>query len=199
MSIIVARFSKIALMVVAAVVISGPAFACADKNDKAKSKGSSDAKVTLCHATDSQANPYVAITVSTSAVDEKNNKYLNGHGDHAGGVWYQGIAAHSWGDIIPAFTSAKGTVYAGQSMNEAGKSILDNGCKVKATTTKDSEDNSKPVHTLTSSVKKDTTKVEEKNDGEIAEQLPETGMTGVMGLAGVIGASTYAVARRFMK
>ena len=43
-------------------------------------------KVTICHATSATNNPYVSITVSTSSVDESNNKFLNGHGDHTGPV-----------------------------------------------------------------------------------------------------------------
>lgn len=89
-------------------------------------------KVTICHATNSQTNPYVRITVNSSAIDEQNNAAYNGHGDHDGTVWHQGIAAHSWGDIIPAFESPKGTSYPGSNWTAAGQAIYNNGCTVVA-------------------------------------------------------------------
>jgi hypothetical protein len=64
-------------------------------------------KVTICHATSSTKNPYVSITVSTSSVDELNNEFLNGHGDHTGPVYVEGMEPGDWGDIIPPFTYTK--------------------------------------------------------------------------------------------
>lgn len=227
MSTIKTRFNAFALMAIAGLLVSAPVFACT-KDNKGNDKGNGsgdDAKVTICHATNSQTNPYVVITVSTSSIDEKNNQYLNGHGDHTGGVWHQGIVAHSWGDIIPAFTSPKGAHYAGMNMNEAGKTILNNGCKVKTTTVKDTdnEDKGKPVTVLP--VKdKDTDKDDHKakdqgaksDDVKVATavtkvagtgnvvattatELPRTGAASIAGVLGVLGASTYAIARRFTK
>lgn len=222
MSTVKTRFSQFALMAIAAVIVSGPAFATACNNDKSnngKGNGSGeDAKVTICHATNSQTNPYVIITVSTSSIDEQNNKYLNGHGDHEGGVWYKGIAAHSWGDIIPAFKSPKGAVYAGQNMNEAGKAILNNGCKIKAADVKDNngksddhkvtdqgkpgDKNDKPVVVLPN-------KTENKpvvGNGNaapvattVAAELPHTGAASIVGFTSAAGMATYVAARRFMK
>lgn len=194
------------------LLASGPAFATAntDKSNNGKGNGSGDdAKVTICHATNSQSNPYVVITVSTSSIDEKNNQYLNGHGDHEGGVWYKNIADHSWGDIIPAFTSPKGTVYAGQNINEAGKAILNNNCKIPAKVTPASstkgEDKGKPVKALPNDNKPNngqgttTPAAAVVGNGSVVTELPRTGAAGVLGLTGVIGASVYAIARRFMK
>ena len=56
-------------------------------------------KVTICHATSSVSNPYIVNTISTSSVDEKGNKYLNGHGDHIGPVYEEGMTS-GWGDIM---------------------------------------------------------------------------------------------------
>lgn len=65
-------------------------------------------KVTLCHATGSEDNPYVSVTVDDNAV-------LNGHGDHSG-------------DIIPAFDYNGGS-YGGKNLGGDGSAILANGCQ----------------------------------------------------------------------
>lgn len=86
-------------------------------------------KVTICHATNSQTNPYTANTVDSSSIDEEKNQYLNGHGDHLGPVWYDGIAAHAWGDIIPPFINDEtGNSYPGYNWNAEGQAIYHNGC-----------------------------------------------------------------------
>lgn len=217
MSTITTRFNKVALMVVAAGMISGPAFATANQNGKTtnNSSESPEAKITICHATNAQTNPYVKITVSANAI--ANHQDFNGHGkQHEGGVWVQGIADHSWGDIIPAFTTKDGVKFPGQNMNEAGKKILDGGCVIKANVPKEDEDKGRPVHTLptedkdsknddkdhksngqgSNDDKKDDTKVTPAQ----ATELPHTGtVASTMGVVGIVGASTYAIARRFMK
>jgi hypothetical protein len=91
-------------------------------------------KITICHAANSQTNPYTTNTISRSSVDNTGNQYLNGHGDHTGPVWYSGIADHSWGDIIPSFTSDLGTIFPGQNWDETGQAIWNNKCKVPAKT-----------------------------------------------------------------
>src|SRR5450756_162598 len=57
--------------------------------------------VTLCHATGSNTNPYVEITVSVNAAG-----IAGGHADHTGPIWDSTLKASDiqWGDIIPAFT-----------------------------------------------------------------------------------------------
>lgn len=92
-------------------------------------------KVTICHATNSQTNPYVKITVNSSSIDEANHATPNGHGTHEGGVWHKGIVAHTWGDIIPPFESPEGTRYAGMNWNDEGKTVYDKGCTVMAVLT----------------------------------------------------------------
>jgi hypothetical protein len=71
-------------------------------------------KVTICHATGSTTNPYVAIEVSASAV-------LNGHGSHEG-------------DIIPPFTN-QGMTFLGLNWNAQGQAIWEAGCVVPAPVT----------------------------------------------------------------
>jgi LPXTG-motif cell wall-anchored protein len=69
-------------------------------------------KVTICHATSSDTNPYTVNTVDESSIDEQHNRYLNGHGDHER-------------DIIPPFRT-----FPGRNWDEAGQAIWANGCKV---------------------------------------------------------------------
>lgn len=89
-----------------------------------------DHKVVICHATNSHSNPYTVNDVDKSSVDEPKNQYLNGHGNHAGPVWYDGIADHSWGDIIPPFTNDAGTSFTGQNWTAAGQKIHRDGCNI---------------------------------------------------------------------
>ncbi len=82
-------------------------------------------KVTLCHATGSQSNPYSTVDVAGSAVVKQNQLDLNGHGQHEG-------------DIIPAFDyylqNQQGSYvlhhYPGQNLGNGGAATLANGCKV---------------------------------------------------------------------
>ena len=59
-----------------------------------------DDKVTICHRTNAENNPYVVITV------DKASLFKRGHDTHdEGGVYQPGDKARGvrWGDIIPAF------------------------------------------------------------------------------------------------
>lgn len=67
-------------------------------------------KVTICHATGSDSNPYVLITVATSAV-------LNGHADH------QDVE-----DIIPSFTYTDGSGATRTFAAQGDQSILAAQC-----------------------------------------------------------------------
>jgi hypothetical protein len=88
-------------------------------------------KVTLCHRTDSNTNPYVQITVDVAAGGLKG-----GHEDHTGPIWNPTLkASHvKWGDIIPAFTYGS-QIYPGMNVAAANPSVPDgdrwlaNGCK----------------------------------------------------------------------
>lgn len=87
-------------------------------------------KVTICHATDSNHNPYVVVTADIASAG-----YLQGgHDGHTGPIRVSGDqAAHiNWGDIIPPYTyvRADGTTftYAGMNWTAEGQATLANGC-----------------------------------------------------------------------
>ncbi len=171
----------IASLLVASVAVSGlamPQVASATKSEK----------VTICHATSSHKNPYVKITVNTSSINEKNNKEYNGHGDHTGGVWRSGIADHSWGDIIPAFTSPKGMEFPGQNMDAAGTVILGNDCKIPTVKANG------PVTSTVDPV--EVGKGETKNPvDEMPLELPQTGLgLGLIGGGAFASSLSYATA-----
>lgn len=87
-------------------------------------------KVTLCHATDSASNPYVAVTVDYHSVTN------GGHGNHDGPVFSADLAQHAkWGDIIPAFDFGPDARYAGLNWTADTQAALDNGCVVGPTPT----------------------------------------------------------------
>lgn len=81
-------------------------------------------KVTICHRTGSATNPYVKITVDSSAA-------YGGHDDqHDGPVATNASVAaklksqHTeWGDIIPADNT-----HAGKNWTTEGKAVYDNDC-----------------------------------------------------------------------
>ena len=78
-------------------------------------------KVTLCHATDSQTNQYVSVTVDVASA-------YDGHYKHdKGPIWFQGITG-KWGDIIPPFTY-KGHGYS-LNWSATGMTIQANGCAI---------------------------------------------------------------------
>jgi hypothetical protein len=84
--------------------------------------------VTICHATNSDGNPYVEETV-----DVASSGHLRGGHDtqHDGPIWTPGLKeAHvAWGDIIPAYVVGDFS-YAGQNL-DGGQAILDVGCMVE--------------------------------------------------------------------
>ena len=103
-----------------AVVALGTVGACASLASATKPDPSH--KVTICHATASESNPYVTITVDIASIVGDS-----GHG-------HSGVNA---GDIIPAF-DIDGISYAGNNLDAAHQAILDNGCNVPSSTTSSS-------------------------------------------------------------
>lgn len=80
-------------------------------------------KITICHATNSETNPYVQITVS------ENSTALAGHEGHTGSIWTPGDKAAdvTWGDIIPTEPDV-----VGLNDTATGRAWLANGCKAPA-------------------------------------------------------------------
>ena len=80
--------------------------------------GDSHQKVTLCHATGSQSNPYVSVDVNISSAGDAAD--AKGHNSHAD-------------DIIPpySYTGQDGSInYVGKNWTAEGQDILNDGCKV---------------------------------------------------------------------
>lgn len=96
------------------------------------SQGGDDNKVTVCHRTNSETNPYVVITIDKAAV------FKRGHDTHdEGPVWEPGFkaAGKRWGDIIPPFDyyaspkDTEKTRYDGLNWDAAGQAIWNNSCQ----------------------------------------------------------------------
>ncbi len=107
-------------------------------------------KVTICHRTNSETNPYV---VNSPAIDSIVKG--EGHDGHNGPIWAPGDKANGieWGDIIPAFSYSGvsqdiyGGHYPGKNWTAAGQSILAHHCKVEVV----SPPSPTPTHTATPS------------------------------------------------
>lgn len=78
--------------------------------------------VTICHATSSNANPYV---VNHPSKDGD----VGGHDGHNGPIWFDGITV-DWGDIIPPFDYGSHSHYPGKNWTDQGQAIFNNGCKI---------------------------------------------------------------------
>lgn len=88
-------------------------------------------KVTVCHATNSDTNPYVV-----KSVDIASSGYVKGgHSDHAGPIWDATLKAKhiSWGDIIPSYTYGTFS-YPGLNWTAQGQAIRNAGCTIPKAT-----------------------------------------------------------------
>lgn len=91
-------------------------------------------KVTICHRTHSDTNPYVQITVDIASAG-----YGLGKGDHfaehKGPVWELGLKEQhiEWGDIIPPYEYQPEDgdlfVFPGYNWTDAGIDFYENDCK----------------------------------------------------------------------
>jgi hypothetical protein len=100
-----------------AMVAAGAVGACA--SIAAATKPDPTHKITICHATASASNPYVAITVDIASIGLDS-----GHGR-------SGVNA---GDIIPKF-DIDGYSYPGNNWDADHQAILDNGCDARSAST----------------------------------------------------------------
>lgn len=121
-------------------------------------------KVTICHATNSESNPYTSNNVNTSSVDEQNNRYLNGHGNHPN-------------DIIPPFTSPEGTYFPGQNWDEEGQAIWNNGCKVPGPTTTEATTSTSTTSSTSSTTTSTTSVVPTTQTSTTSSTVPSTTTT----------------------
>ena len=79
---------------------------------------------TICHASNSNTNPYQQNPPSFTA-------QAGGHDDHKGPIWYHNIPT-AWGDIIPPFDYDDGGVikrYPGLNWGTSGQEIWANDCE----------------------------------------------------------------------
>lgn len=121
-------------------------------------------KVTICHATHSESNPYVEITVDHAAVDGEKK---NDHSHHTGPIWYAGAKAAGvdWGDIIPPVPG----VNPGQNWAD-GEAILAAGCDIGQ-----DEEEQTPTPTATPTPKPTSTPEEEDNASLNIRKVDEEG------------------------
>jgi hypothetical protein len=77
-------------------------------------------KVTICHRTASESNPYRTPPVNTAGA-------ANAHMDHIGPIFGQQAPGQKWGDIIEPFTF-RGEDFPGLNWTAEGQEIAGNGC-----------------------------------------------------------------------
>jgi uncharacterized repeat protein (TIGR01451 family)/LPXTG-motif cell wall-anchored protein len=97
----------------------------------ASDHGNSNGKVTICHATHSDTNPYVVHTPN-------KNGHVSGHSTHVGPIWAPGLKADhvAWGDIIPPFDYlSHGTTkhFPGLNWTSDGQAWFANACRPPVT------------------------------------------------------------------
>lgn len=88
-------------------------------------------RVTICHSTGADMNPYVSNQPDKSAD-------VGGHAAHTGPIWPSKDASGNWGDIIPPFDYDDGGVtkhYPGSNWTAEGQAIFNNGCGIPTTVT----------------------------------------------------------------
>ena len=144
--------------------------------------------ITICHATGSQSNPYTSNTVDASSIDEENNQYLDGHGDHSD-------------DIIPAFSyvNADGQTLSFPGRNLDKLDILQNGCNpvtptATATATQTATATATATATETATATATATATETATATATTTALATVGVPGPTTTVGVPGPTTTVTA-----
>lgn len=155
-------------------------------------------KVTICHRTNADNNPYVQITVDSHAVDGEAGEpgQADHYDEHVGPVWNDTLKDDKieWGDIIPPVEG----FHEGLNWTEEGIAFYENDCAVPAeeTTTTTEATTTTTVEETTTTVAVDETSTDRrvKAQGAVeATELPRTGsselvLTGI-GVALIAGGS----------
>jgi hypothetical protein len=99
--------------------IAGPSAALATSG--------ADHMVTICHATNSDGNPYRLESVDIASTGELRG----GHTGHAGPLWNATLKERhiAWGDIVPAYSWGS-FAFDGLNLTPAGQAILDASCAI---------------------------------------------------------------------
>jgi hypothetical protein len=90
-----------------------------------------DHKVTICHRTNADSNPYVVITVDTDAAGGGKDLGAGDHAaEHQGPVWNATLKDQhiEWGDIIPPYVDDQGVAFPGLNWTTEGQALFNNGC-----------------------------------------------------------------------
>ena len=145
------RAGWLAVASMVAVALAGPS---------ASSVIATGQSVNICHATNSDTNPYVFESPAMNANGAFAGQLSGGHNSHTGPIWYDGAkAAHvQWGDIIPPYTYAPtGFSYPGLNWTAAGQAIWNAGCNIPTTTTTTTTSGTTTEGTTTSGTTSGTT------------------------------------------
>jgi len=105
------------------VALAFPGSASASTQAASSGTGVDTPSVTLCHATHSDTNPYVTITVNAAGA-------FNGHLGATGPIWDPNLKSEhiSWGDIIPPFIFS-GNTYS-LNWNPTGIAFWNSNCNI---------------------------------------------------------------------
>ena len=124
-------------------------------------------KVTICHRTNSDENPYSQITVDEAAVDGPQGS--DHYGEHKGPVWNPTLKDQKieWGDIIPPVLP----YHDGLNWTSEGQAVYNNGCTIPDSTTTTSTSTTSTTVSTTSTTVPVTTTVPETTTTLSMDQL----------------------------
>lgn len=154
---------------VAGAVLMLGGLAASAQADSDDNHGVPHEKVTICHATAAEANPYREEDVSVRSVD---GEHTTDHSHHLGPIWYDGAKDDDvdWGDIIPPL----GEGDAGLNWTTAGQAIWVNHCVIPPVTTTTVIDTTTTVIDTTTTVLDTTTTTSIESGGPTTTVTPTT-------------------------